>query len=168
MTRRSYRKCAYIGFFLSGLSILLLIISVDYTFGWSGRYVSINCYNGVIDCFVYEGFKQFPWAEDYGFYGGSESVHDANFMARLLFIDMRWLPKITNIFNLISLEIPLWMFGLLFALLSAGFRKYGGRIRPGHCYHCDYDLTGNKSGVCSECGTDIPDCQAVDPNQKGE
>ncbi|GJM24120.1 MAG: hypothetical protein DHS20C16_05350 [Phycisphaerae bacterium] len=24
------------------------------------------------------------------------------------------------------------------------------------CYHCRYDLTGNESGICPECGTTIP------------
>ena len=27
------------------------------------------------------------------------------------------------------------------------------RLRRGHCEHCGYDLTGNVSGVCPECGT---------------
>ncbi|MBI3836135.1 MAG: hypothetical protein HY287_17575 [Planctomycetes bacterium] len=31
-------------------------------------------------------------------------------------------------------------------------KKYG---KPGHCNHCDYDLTGNVSGTCPECGTPI-------------
>lgn len=26
------------------------------------------------------------------------------------------------------------------------------RIPPGHCRKCGYDLTGNVTGVCSECG----------------
>jgi len=26
---------------------------------------------------------------------------------------------------------------------------------PGHCVECDYDLTGNVSGICPECGTPI-------------
>ena len=26
---------------------------------------------------------------------------------------------------------------------------------PGHCHTCEYDLTGNVSGVCPECGTII-------------
>ena len=26
------------------------------------------------------------------------------------------------------------------------------RLRRGHCEHCGYDLTGNVSGVCPECG----------------
>jgi hypothetical protein len=30
------------------------------------------------------------------------------------------------------------------------------RIPPGHCRHCGYNLTGNISGVCPECGTPCP------------
>jgi len=30
------------------------------------------------------------------------------------------------------------------------------RLQLGHCSICDYDLTGNVSGVCPECGTPIP------------
>lgn len=26
---------------------------------------------------------------------------------------------------------------------------------PGHCWKCGYDLTGNVSGVCPECGTKV-------------
>ena len=26
---------------------------------------------------------------------------------------------------------------------------------PGHCQNCEYDLTGNVSGVCPECGTKL-------------
>ena len=29
------------------------------------------------------------------------------------------------------------------------------RYPPGHCQSCGYDLTGNVSGVCPECGTEI-------------
>jgi hypothetical protein len=30
---------------------------------------------------------------------------------------------------------------------------------PGHCQTCGYNLTGNKSGKCSECGKPIPESQ---------
>jgi RNA polymerase subunit RPABC4/transcription elongation factor Spt4 len=26
-----------------------------------------------------------------------------------------------------------------------------------HCVNCDYNLTGNESGMCPECGTPIPE-----------
>ncbi|HXE54845.1 MAG TPA: hypothetical protein VN541_17625 [Tepidisphaeraceae bacterium] len=29
------------------------------------------------------------------------------------------------------------------------------RVRLGHCIRCGYDLTGNISGVCPECGTPV-------------
>jgi len=29
------------------------------------------------------------------------------------------------------------------------------RYRPNHCRSCQYDLTGNQSGVCPECGTEL-------------
>jgi len=28
---------------------------------------------------------------------------------------------------------------------------------PGHCRKCEYDLTGNVSGICPECGTPVQD-----------
>ena len=37
---------------------------------------------------------------------------------------------------------------LLAALIAARPRKPG----PGHCRKCGYDLTGNVSGKCPECG----------------
>ena len=47
---------------------------------------------------------------------------------------------------------------LLVALLAAYpmvylVRVIRGRIPPGHCAKCSYNLTGNTSGVCPECGT---------------
>ncbi len=35
-------------------------------------------------------------------------------------------------------------------------RKALNKPPPGHCEMCGYDLTGNVSGICSECGTPIP------------
>jgi len=34
-------------------------------------------------------------------------------------------------------------------------RRTFRRQRLGRCVHCDYDLTGNVSGVCPECGEKI-------------
>jgi len=51
------------------------------------------------------------------------------------------------------------LLSFLFALWPvAAFFKWWlvrRRIRPGHCRHCSYNLTGNISGVCPECGTRI-------------
>jgi hypothetical protein len=34
-------------------------------------------------------------------------------------------------------------------------RDTANRRQPGHCKDCGYNLTGNVSGVCPECGTEI-------------
>ena len=54
-------------------------------------------------------------------------------------------------------RIPCW-FLLLVAAIPTVFLFWRDRRRypPGHCQKCGYDLTGNESGVCSECGTPCP------------
>lgn len=65
------------------------------------------------------------------------------------------------------LRFSLWHMGiaLLFlptiALLRGPIRRYLRR-RGGYCATCGYDLTGNTSGVCPECGESIPP-DVVDP-----
>ncbi len=55
------------------------------------------------------------------------------------------------------IEIPAWLPFTLFAaypifsIARGPLRRYRRRKR-GWCIHCGYDLTGNVSGVCSECG----------------
>ena len=49
--------------------------------------------------------------------------------------------------------IPLLLVILLWILQRTGFLPR--RHRPGHCSKCDYDLTGNVSGRCPECGTKV-------------
>ncbi len=54
---------------------------------------------------------------------------------------------------------PCWLLTLLLgayptiALIRGQLRRR--RARTGHCLKCGYDLTGNVSGVCPECGTKI-------------
>jgi hypothetical protein len=56
----------------------------------------------------------------------------------------------------IMLELPLWL-PTLAAAVFAPFLWWldRRRILPGHCARCGYDLTGNVSGMCPECGKRI-------------
>ena len=52
--------------------------------------------------------------------------------------------------------MPLWIPFLLVTVPTAFlFWHDRRRIPPGHCQKCRYDLTGNTSGVCPECGERI-------------
>ncbi len=51
-----------------------------------------------------------------------------------------------------SLFIPLWVPILTIAIPTVWLWRRDRRHPPGHCRNCGYDLTGNVTGVCSECG----------------
>ncbi len=55
-----------------------------------------------------------------------------------------------------AVQCPIWFLFLLLALPTgylfwSDHRKRG---KPGHCAACGYDLTGNTSGTCPECGAE--------------
>lgn len=65
----------------------------------------------------------------------------------------------SNIYKITTAKIPLVHLFIIFAacptlvLIKAIRGRH--RAKPGHCSKCGYDLTGNISGVCPECGTTI-------------
>lgn len=54
------------------------------------------------------------------------------------------------------LYIPLWL-SFLIVMIPTAFLWLSDRRRypAGHCTKCGYNLTGNVSGRCPECGTTI-------------
>ncbi|GJM25932.1 MAG: hypothetical protein DHS20C16_23470 [Phycisphaerae bacterium] len=54
---------------------------------------------------------------------------------------------------ILPLWIPAVVFGGLAMLVYAPIRRQRKRQKMGWCTHCGYDLTGNESRVCPECGT---------------
>lgn len=70
-------------------------------------------------------------------------------------IRMRWWPIIAG---RVPLAIPLWM-PFCTALVASWLLSRRAHPRPkvGTCANCRYDLTGNITGVCPECGAPIPE-----------
>jgi len=62
-----------------------------------------------------------------------------------------------------SARIPLWLVCILLAAVCLGLVYIGRRskrlqrLRNACCIKCGYNLTGNISGTCSECGTAVPE-----------
>lgn len=54
-----------------------------------------------------------------------------------------------------SVRLPLWLPFLAVAAPTAFLWWRDRRIPPGHCTTCGYDLTGNVSGRCPECGVTV-------------
>lgn len=52
--------------------------------------------------------------------------------------------------------IPYWLILLMTVIPTVWlWHRDRQRFPPGHCTRCGYDLTGNTSGVCSECGNKV-------------
>jgi len=62
-------------------------------------------------------------------------------------------PKWTKI--VIPFWVPLGLFLLYPTLVFIQVRRLKRRQKMGHCKNCGYNLTGNVSGKCPECGTSI-------------
>lgn len=85
---------------------------------------------------------------------------------------LRWLPGIYQGSGDYIFLVPLWMTAVLGFLFYLYYRRRTSRLRVGRCLKCDYDLTGNISGICPECGNTInlksDQSQQLDSRQRGE
>ena len=67
-------------------------------------------------------------------------------------------------YRMIHVRISLWLVAMLSGAYPAvafvrGPLRRRRRRRRGLCVRCAYDLTGNKSGVCPECGQAVSDAR---------
>lgn len=73
------------------------------------------------------------------------------------------MQKFSAPFPFWTIGIPCWLAVVIFAFLPmllicrSATRRFRGRLRTsrGRCYKCGYNLTGNASGLCPECGSKI-------------
>jgi hypothetical protein len=55
-----------------------------------------------------------------------------------------------------TVHCPFWLAALPTAVCTfVLWPQFRWRSKPGHCPTCHYNLTGNTSGICPECGTPI-------------
>lgn len=67
-----------------------------------------------------------------------------------------------------SIQIPLWIpFLIVGAPTAVLWWRDRRRIPPHCCQRCSYDLTGNVSGICPECGTKIGPATETPPDASG-
>jgi hypothetical protein len=69
-----------------------------------------------------------------------------------------WLPEYETLGNqpgAAGYVMPLWMPLVPLGVLTAWLWWRDRPLPAGHCQKCGYDLTGDVSGVCPECGTEV-------------
>ena len=87
------------------------------------------------------------------FYSGCE---------RILTTNVAWWPclnkttqsgvTVSGPISAFEISLPLWLPFLIVAFPTAILWRRERWIPAGHCRECGYNLTGNVSGVCPECG----------------
>jgi len=72
------------------------------------------------------------------------------------FRGIQWIPKINvHIYAGYYSFLPMWCPFLSFTIPTYILWRRDRRHPKGHCQKCGYDLTGNESGICPECGSKI-------------
>ena len=133
----------------AGLAVCLAIVAVFVASGyWAGAYLSESGFNAGVarGRFGFGWIDLTPPAMRVFPTGGLFQAHTVPFS---WWFETQWTPYQRQT------SIPLW-FPFLLTAIPTAFLWYRDRRRvlPGHC-RCGYDLTGNTSGKCPECGRAI-------------
>jgi len=68
------------------------------------------------------------------------------------------IPQTRDLAGIRVVDTPLWIGVVLFLSPPAVLALHGHtRGKVGRCIRCGYNLKGNTSGICPECGTPIPE-----------
>jgi hypothetical protein len=128
-----------VGLVLCGMVVVLFFLSLWWQLDYLGRHGGFTAAHGHLVIFVG------PYPRSLGWSWGRAGVGD-----------LVWLPAVVTHGPVTAVVLPYW----LPFLLVAGPSLLGwlvSRARdPTRCRECGYDLTGNVSGNCPECGTPRP------------
>jgi len=69
--------------------------------------------------------------------------------------EIKWWPGIGDRGRTTVVMLPGWLTLPAIAIPTVRLWRRDRRHPPGHCQRCGYDLTGNVTGVCSECATKV-------------
>ncbi len=123
------------GFVLSASLAALFIVTLCRTVGYFAEGWTLIGFHGAVV---------------FSFYKGGQGWSCFPFPQPLQFGDIFWRPWHDPKVPI----VPLWMPFLAVLVPSLIGWVRSRRPPPGHCA-CGYDLTGNFSGVCPECGTKV-------------
>ena len=66
-----------------------------------------------------------------------------------------FVPNFINGFQALTVSVCVAAAGAVWWAIADRMRRAEPRFPAGFCQLCSYDLTGNTSGICPECGTPV-------------
>ncbi len=151
--------------------IVFGVAAVGSVSAWVGSYIGHDASLGPFDdlvvergFFVTRGVATLRWTRcpDCKASSGHEptckwdgiQVCEVHPVSHVQFAGFRWRERAAADRQWFVLSIPFWFPTLLFSGLAIWTPVWWWRRRRrGLCTKCEYDLTGNISGICPECGT---------------
>ena len=148
LTIQLRRRLTRAGLMLSSLLGLAWLLAGCCTCVYAWLQVEIGCYDG---CFFYRHCSPSLSA-----HGWRAEIHQPRWLMRPQECELDF-DGSTMSGHIYSCDLPLWIPFVMVAVPSAWLWWRGRRrFAAGCCQHCGYDLTGNASGICPECGTACP------------
>lgn len=124
------RRLIWAALLASASIIVMWALSLRWTYGYQGTRLCVLVARGEV------GISTFLWPYGTGFFWTRDRGSAAAWAGAF--------ARDTGI-------LPLWLL-LCLAVAATGFLWWRNRAPVGHCGKCGYDLTGNVSGRCPECG----------------
>jgi len=133
-----------------GVFAVVLVVAVCSMF-WTGRWTSAN-HSVAVQCGAVEHLWRPPAARDYiAPLCEFESLRRAS--RRNYCAGIRWAWRCDDYEGVWWTIVPLWIPLCAALVLSVGLWLRKRPPAEGCCQNCGYDLTGNVSGRCPECGS---------------
>lgn len=133
---RSMRAFSRAGLYAAGLLVVAFLLSLRWQFGHSGTRLTFGISSGALV------WSDNPFPAKGWFWRPNPSF-------RLGITIVFWMP---HVHSLKEVTIPIWIPTLIVLTSSVIVRQITVSPRAGVCRRCSYDLTGNVSGRCPECG----------------
>ena len=131
---RFRRILKWVGIAACGLILLLWVITFFWEFGYFGTRMVCGIGPGFFACHFQSPFPLHGW-----YLIPREST-------------LHWWP-VPTLWGGIRL-LPFSLLLVVIAVPTTILHRHDRPFPPGHCESCGYDLTGNQSGRCPECGAD--------------
>ncbi len=156
--RPTWRMLKWITLGAAGLSAGLLVLNV-----WVFWIAGVDVLNGFV--VLGDGCVSFTRSAEHFRTLQGVAVSASEYVANLAkwvpleagpVAEWRLVPAVLRDGARLTVTVPLWIPVVVLGLAALVFWRYDRAPAPGHCQKCGYDLTGNVSGTCPECGTPCP------------